>query len=141
MCKLTFFHNFLPHLDMKLSRSSITQGRGTRFWQLAWKDMPSFANSSASFKIRWKRKLMSIKIHRELFKPNIYPCSLNNWWIFHISTKNGLENFIECSQIKIHQASLIVINMISFVAGWHSRVRFWWNGYESCVVPRSYYFV
>lgn len=48
--ELTFFQDFLVHFSLKESKSSITQGRGTRFWQLARKDIPSFEKTSASFK-------------------------------------------------------------------------------------------
>jgi hypothetical protein len=41
----------LDHLLTNPSRSSITQGWGTRFWQLAKNDMPSLAKTSASFKV------------------------------------------------------------------------------------------
>lgn len=54
--ELAFFQDFLLHFNIKASKSSITHGRGTRFWQLAKKDIPSFENNSASFKNRDKGK-------------------------------------------------------------------------------------
>lgn len=47
--ELAFFQAFLAHFEMKVSKSSITQGLGTIFWQLAKKDIPSLENNSASF--------------------------------------------------------------------------------------------
>jgi hypothetical protein len=47
---LAFFQDFLLHLIFKVSRSSITHGRGRRFSQVAENDIPSLEKASASFK-------------------------------------------------------------------------------------------
>lgn len=54
LVQLAFFQDFLPHFKMKASKSSMTQGRGTIFWQLAKNDIPSLENNSASFKNKKK---------------------------------------------------------------------------------------
>lgn len=47
--RVTFFQRFLNQLDWKLSKSSMTHGLGTKFWEVAKKDKPSLENTSASF--------------------------------------------------------------------------------------------
>ena len=72
--KFTFSQDFFVHLLLNASRSSITQGRDKRFWQLAKKDIPSLAKTSASFKFCNKKNILSItkrdlrRIHKELTK-------------------------------------------------------------------------
>ena len=67
---LTFFQDFLLHFTLKASKSSITHGRGIRFWQLAKNDIPSLEKTSTSFIKRDQRhKTISQKIYNCRNKP------------------------------------------------------------------------
>lgn len=87
---ITFFQDFLLHFTLKASKSSMTQGRDTRFWQLAKKDMPSLAKTSASYKIN-NIKSSALFIKRPF-----------RWHIFQMDFENvGLEvAFIDSKSIK-----------------------------------------
>lgn len=111
--RLTFFQDFLIHFILNISKSSITQGRGTRFWQLAKKDIPSFAKTSASFKNYEKTKRTKGVSNQILHQSKMCPKNKANVTVFDIisiytsndwTTKCELEN----KDIKRHQFRVLM---------------------------------